>query len=93
MGVNPRSFIGLIKYPILTEKTVELLQKNQYSFAVDPKSDKPSMLCSNLERACHSKLPDKTYEIETLLNQSSSVYTERVWMLSIHYKDLCCQLT
>ena len=43
MGVNPRSFIGLIKYPILTEKTVELLQKNQYSFAVDPKSDKPSI--------------------------------------------------
>ena len=43
MGVNPRSFIGLIKYPILTEKTVELLQKNQYSFAVDPKADKPSI--------------------------------------------------
>jgi large subunit ribosomal protein L23 len=43
MGVNPKSFIGLIKYPILTEKTVELLQKNQYSFAVDPRSDKPSI--------------------------------------------------
>ena len=43
MGVNPRSFIGLIKYPILTEKTVELLQKNQYSFAVDPKANKPSI--------------------------------------------------
>ena len=43
MGINSRSFIGLIKYPILTEKTVELLQKNQYSFAVDPKSDKPSI--------------------------------------------------
>ena len=33
----------MIKYPILTEKTVELLQKNQYSFAVDPKADKPSI--------------------------------------------------
>jgi large subunit ribosomal protein L23 len=43
MGVNPSSFIGLIKYPILTEKTVELLQKNQYSFAVDPRSDKSSI--------------------------------------------------
>ena len=43
MGVNPRSFIGLIKYPILTEKTVELLQKNQYSFAIDPKADKTAV--------------------------------------------------
>ena len=43
MGVNSRSFISLIKYPIHTEKTVELLQKNQYSFAVDPRSDKSSI--------------------------------------------------
>ena len=37
------NFIDLIKYPILTEKTVRLLEQNQYCFAVDPKADKTSI--------------------------------------------------
>jgi len=37
------NFIDLIKYPILTEKTVRLLEQNQYCFAVDIKADKSSI--------------------------------------------------
>ena len=42
MSLNQNSFISLVKYPILTEKTIQLLQSNQYSFAVDKKSNKVS---------------------------------------------------
>jgi large subunit ribosomal protein L23 len=35
-----KSFIDLIKYPILTEKAVRLFKQNQYSFAVSRKADK-----------------------------------------------------
>ena len=35
-----RSNVQIIKYPIITEKTAQLLEKNQYSFVVDPYSDK-----------------------------------------------------
>ena len=37
------SVINLIKYPILTEKTIRLIQQNQYSFAVALKADKKSI--------------------------------------------------
>ena len=30
----------IIKYPIITDKATRLLEKNQYSFIVDPHSDK-----------------------------------------------------
>ena len=40
MSLNQNSFISLVKYPILTEKTIQLLQSNQYSFAVDKKANK-----------------------------------------------------
>ena len=43
MGVNQRSVIDLIKYPILTEKTIRLIEQNQYSFAVEAKSNKTSI--------------------------------------------------
>ena len=32
--------LGIIKYPLLTEKTIRLIEQNQYSFAVDKKADK-----------------------------------------------------
>ncbi len=34
------SNIQVIKYPIITDKTTRLLENNQYSFVVDPHSDK-----------------------------------------------------
>jgi len=37
---NQRDFLGVVKYPILTEKTIRLIEQNQYSFAVDPKANK-----------------------------------------------------
>ena len=35
--------INIIKYPIITDKATRLLANNQYSFVVDPKSDKPTI--------------------------------------------------
>jgi len=35
-----RSTIDIIKYPIITDKATRLLENNQYSFIVDPDSDK-----------------------------------------------------
>ena len=40
---NQRDLLGIIKYPLLTEKTIKLIEQNQYSFAVDPKADKSSV--------------------------------------------------
>ena len=38
--VLQRNLLGIIKYPILTEKTIRLIEQNQYSFAVDSNADK-----------------------------------------------------
>ena len=38
-----RSIINSIKYPIITDKATGLLENNQYSFIVDPKSDKTTI--------------------------------------------------
>lgn len=35
-----KDLIDLIKYPIITDKATKLLELNQYTFAVDVKSDK-----------------------------------------------------
>jgi len=32
--------MNIIKYPLITDKATRLLEKNQYSFIVDPSSDK-----------------------------------------------------
>jgi large subunit ribosomal protein L23 len=38
-----RDLLSLVKYPILTEKTIRLIEQNQYSFTVDRKADKTSV--------------------------------------------------
>jgi|TARA_B110000971_G_scaffold204399_1_gene225809 large subunit ribosomal protein L23 len=38
-----RNLLDIIRYPILTEKTIRLIEQNQYSFAVDPKADKSAV--------------------------------------------------
>ena len=43
MTLAQNSFISVVKYPILTEKTIQLLQSNQYSFAVDKRATKISI--------------------------------------------------
>jgi len=40
---NPRDLLGIVKYPILTEKTIRLIEQNQYSFAIDPKASKTAI--------------------------------------------------
>ena len=40
---NQRDLLGIIKYPLLTEKTIKLIEQNQYSFAVDPKATKTAV--------------------------------------------------
>nr|YP_010904110.1 ribosomal protein L23 [Caulacanthus ustulatus]WCH57361.1 ribosomal protein L23 [Caulacanthus ustulatus] len=35
--------ISLIKHPIITDKSTKLLEKNQYSFAVDRKANKANI--------------------------------------------------
>jgi large subunit ribosomal protein L23 len=40
MNSNLKSVIDLVKYPILTEKTIGLFEQNQYSFAVDSRASK-----------------------------------------------------
>jgi len=43
MDFNQKASIDLIKYPLLTEKTIKLIEQNQYSFAVDANATKPSV--------------------------------------------------
>jgi len=43
MNSNQRPLRDIVKYPILTEKTIKLIEQNQYSFAVDRKADKPTV--------------------------------------------------
>jgi large subunit ribosomal protein L23 len=37
---NQKNLLDIVKYPLLTEKTIRLIEQNQYSFAVDLKADK-----------------------------------------------------
>ena len=37
---NQKNLLDIVKYPLLTEKTIRLIEQNQYSFAVDQKADK-----------------------------------------------------
>jgi large subunit ribosomal protein L23 len=38
--LNQRNLLGIVKYPLLTNKAIKLLEQKQYSFAVDLKTDK-----------------------------------------------------
>jgi len=40
MGLDQKALIDLVKYPILTEKTIRLIEQNQYSFAINSKAKK-----------------------------------------------------
>ena len=51
MTANQKPLLDIVKYPILTEKTIGLIEQNQYSFAVDPKADKP-MIKLAIEKLC-----------------------------------------
>ena len=40
---NQKALLSIVKYPILTEKTIRLIEQNQYSFAVDRKANKSAV--------------------------------------------------
>jgi large subunit ribosomal protein L23 len=37
---SQKNLLDIVKYPLLTEKTIRLIEQNQYSFAVVRKADK-----------------------------------------------------
>ena len=43
MSFNQKASIDLVKYPLLTEKTIKLIEQNQYSFAVATYATKTSV--------------------------------------------------
>jgi large subunit ribosomal protein L23 len=43
MSFDQKALIDLVKYPLLTEKTIKLIEQNQYSFAVDANATKTSV--------------------------------------------------
>ena len=43
MSFDQKASIDLVKHPLLTEKTIKLIEQNQYSFAVDANANKTSV--------------------------------------------------
>jgi large subunit ribosomal protein L23 len=44
--------IDLVKYPVITEKSYRLIEKNQYTFDVDPRLTKPQKKFSKIYFKC-----------------------------------------
>ena len=62
MGLDQKALIDLVKYPILTEKTIRLIEQNQYSFAVNSKANK-----ANIKIAIEQLFDVKVVSVNTLL--------------------------
>jgi len=62
MGLDQKALIDLVKYPILTEKTIRLIEQNQYSFAVNSKANK-----ANIKIAIEQLFGVKVVSVNTLL--------------------------
>jgi len=62
MGLDQKTLIDLVKYPILTEKTIRLIEQNQYIFAVDSKSNKV-----DIKAAVEQLFDVKVVSVNTLL--------------------------
>jgi len=62
MTLNQNLVISVVKYPIVTEKTIQLLQRNQYSFMVDKKADK-----TTIKAAVEELFDVKVVSVNTLL--------------------------
>ena len=62
MGLDQKALIDLVKYPILTEKTIRLIEQNQYSFAVNSKANK-----ANIKLAIEQMFDVKVVSVNTLL--------------------------
>lgn len=40
---DQKNLLNIVKYPILTEKTIGLIEQNQYTFSVDSAADKSAI--------------------------------------------------
>jgi len=65
MTLTKSSLVSLIKFPILTEKTIRLIEENQYCFAVDPNSNK-----TTLKKAIEELFDVKVISITTAMQPS-----------------------
>ena len=80
---NQQDLLSIVKYPILTEKTIRLIEQNQYSFAVDRKADKTAIK-SSVEQlfdvkviSVPGKLTDHYNPMDRTVNLSPDVYQGR----------------
>jgi len=55
-----KDLLGIVKYLILTEKTIRLIEQNQYSFAIDPKANK-----NNVKSAVEQLFDVKVISVST----------------------------
>jgi large subunit ribosomal protein L23 len=62
MSLDQKSLIDLVKYPLLTEKTIKLIEQNQYSFAVDPRATK-----TLIKQAIEQLFDVKVISVNTLM--------------------------
>jgi len=82
------SFIDFIKYPIITNKTVTLVNNNQYTFSVDPRISKPEIKKAiefffevKVEKVNTCHLPPKTRRVGRFIGKKP------------HYKKAMVKLT
>lgn len=54
-------FFEIIKYPIITDKSTQLMENNQYSFAVDSKTDKHT-----IKKAIEHIFDVQVYSVNTM---------------------------
>ena len=62
MKSTQKDLLDIVKYPILTEKTIRLIEQNQYSFAVDSNADK-----SDVKSAVEQLFDVKVISVNTSL--------------------------
>ena len=43
MNFNSKIFVGLVRYPLFTKKSIKLIEQNQYSFVVSTHATKASI--------------------------------------------------
>nr|YP_063605.1 50S ribosomal protein L23 [Gracilaria tenuistipitata var. liui]Q6B8V5.1 RecName: Full=Large ribosomal subunit protein uL23c; AltName: Full=50S ribosomal protein L23, chloroplastic [Gracilaria tenuistipitata var. liui]AAT79680.1 50S ribosomal protein L23 [Gracilaria tenuistipitata var. liui] len=60
--VKKSALIDIIKYPILTDKTTQMIEENKYSFAVEVKAKKPK-----IKEAIEQLFDVKVQQINTLI--------------------------
>lgn len=76
-----------VKYPILTEKTIRLLEKNQYSFNVSPKSTK-----TQIKKWIESFFNVKVKAINSHIPPKKKKRIGPIIGHSVHYKRIIIKL-